>query len=266
MNPAKTISSAWIAFTLTACITSTEQRLDRNEHDIDCVSKQINGTFVMFDPLTEIFHISNSQRARQRFIPASTFKIVNTLIGLETGAVKSVDEVLPYGGKPQRFKQWEHDMSLREGIKLSAVPIYQELARRIGIEQMSASVKVLAYGNAEIGSVIDRFWLDGPLAISAVEQTQFLTKLTEGQLPIRASTAATLNEITMQEQTAEYFVHYKTGWVFDTTPQIGWVVGWVTRPDATYPFALNMDMPNADDASKRWPIAKACLRSLGKVQ
>lgn len=265
MKLVKTIPFVLIAFALTACITTTEQRLDRKELEIDCVSRQINGTFVMFDPLTEIFHVSNLQRAQQRFIPASTFKIVNTLIGLETRTVKSVDEVLPYGSKPQLFKQWEHDMPLREAIKLSAIPIYQELARRIGVEQMSASVKDLGYGNTEIGSVIDRFWLDGPLAISAIEQTQFLAKLTQGQLVVRTSTVTTLNEITLQEQAAQYSVHHKTGWVFDTTPQIGWVVGWVTRQEAIYPFALNMDMSSAEDASKRWPIAKECLKSLGKV-
>lgn len=265
-NPVKTVPFVLIAFALTACTTTTERRLDRKELALDCVSKQINGTFVLFDPLTGIFHISNLQRAQQRFIPASTFKIVNTLIGLETGAVTSVDEVLPYGGKPQLFKQWEHDMPLREAIKLSAVPIYQELARRIGAEQMSASLGAWDYGNTDIGSVTDRFWLDGPLAISAIEQTEFLAKLTQGQLMVSASTVAALNEITLQEQAAQYSIHHKTGWVFDTTPQIGWVVGWVIRQEAIYPFALNMDMPSAEDASKRWPIAEACLRSLGKVQ
>jgi len=258
----KTVPLTLIAFAFTACTTATERRLD----PIDCVPRQINSTFVMFDPLNKIFYVSNLQRAEQRFAPASTFKIVNTLIGLETGTVKSVDEVLPYGGKPQLFKKWEHDMPLREAMKLSAVPIYQELARRIGAEQMSASLKDWDYGNADIGSVIDRFWLDGPLAISAVEQTQFLGKLTQDQLKVRDSTVAALNEITLQGQTAQYSLNYKTGWVFDTTPQIGWIVGWVTRQEASYPFAFNMDIFSAEDALKRWPIAEACLRSLGKVQ
>ena len=70
-------------------------------------------------------------------------KVANSLIGLSTGAVRSADEVLPYGGKPQRFKAWEHDMSLRDAIKASNVPVYQELARRIGLERMRANVSRL---------------------------------------------------------------------------------------------------------------------------
>ena len=92
----------------------------------------VNGTFVLFDVAADRLVIHNQQRAEKRFIPASTFKIANSLIGLSTGAVASVDEVLPYGGKPQPFKAWEQDMSLRDAIKVSNVPVYQELARRIG--------------------------------------------------------------------------------------------------------------------------------------
>src|SRR5690606_10185028 len=116
------------------------------------------------------------------FVPASTFKIPNTLIGLATGAVKSVDEIFPYGGQPQPFKTWEKDMGLREAITLSNVPVYQELARRIGLERMQLNLLNMDFGNNEIGTVVDRFWLDGPLKISAVEQTRFLAKLAQGQL------------------------------------------------------------------------------------
>src|SRR4051812_7725084 len=83
------------------------------------------GTFVLFDPVTDTMFVSDQARATKRFVPASTFKIANSLIGLDTGAVKNVDEILPYGGKPQRIKEWEHDMGLRDAIKISNVPIYQ---------------------------------------------------------------------------------------------------------------------------------------------
>ena len=94
----------------------------------------VNGTFVLYDVTAERFVTHNHQRAEKRFIPASTFKVANSLIGLSTGAISSVDEVLPYGGKPQPFKAWEQDMGLRDAIKVSNVPVYQELARRIGLD------------------------------------------------------------------------------------------------------------------------------------
>ena len=160
----------------------------------------IAGTFVLYDVAADTMLVSDEARAKKRFTPASTFKIANSLIGLDAGVVKSVDEVLPYGGKPQPRKEWEHDMGLREAIKVSNVPVYQELARRIGLERMRAGVKKLGYGNGEIGNVVDRFWLDGPLAISAVEQTEFLHRLVKGSLPINPNAMRAVREITLLEK------------------------------------------------------------------
>lgn len=66
---------------------------------------------------------------------------------------------------------------MREAITLSAVPIYQEIARRIGHGRMRDWVKWSRYGNEEIGTAVDRFWLDGPLQITASEQTLFMGRL-----------------------------------------------------------------------------------------
>ena len=224
------------------------------------------GTFVLYDAATDTMVVWDEARAKKRFTPASTFKIANSLIGLDVGAVKDVDEVLPYGGKPQPRKEWERDMGLREAIKISNVPIYQELARRIGIERMREGVRKLGYGNMEIGDVVDRFWLQGPLAISAVEQTQFLYRLAKGSLPIDRKAAIAAKEITLLEKTATYELHGKAGWfIGPTPPQIGWWVGWIERENKVYPFALNFDMQDEADAAKRIPIGHECLKTLGKL-
>jgi beta-lactamase class D OXA-50 len=225
----------------------------------------VAGTFVLFDVATDTMLVSNEARAKTRFTPASTFKIANSLIGLDVGAVKDVDEVLPYGGKPQRIKAWEHDMSLREAIKVSNVAIYQELARRIGLERMRAGVKKLNYGNMEIGNVVDRFWLNGPLAISAVEQTEFLSRLVAGKLPVSAEAVRAVKEITLLEKTESYELHAKTGWLVNPKQQLGWWVGWVERENKFYSFALNVDMAQDEDAAKRIPIGRECLKALGKL-
>ncbi len=159
----------------------------------------VKGTFVLYDVQRQCYVGHDRERAETRFVPASTYKVANSLIGLSTGAVRSADEVLPYGGKPQRFKAWEHDMSLREAIKASNVPVYQELARRIGLERMRANVSRLGYGNAEIGQVVDNFWLVGPLKISAMEQTRFLLRLAQGELPFPAPVQSTVRAMTLLE-------------------------------------------------------------------
>lgn len=223
----------------------------------------VTGTFVLFDRETDTMLVWNESRAKKRFTPASTFKIANSLIGLDTGAVKDVDEILPYGGKPQPFKQWESDMGLRKAIKISNVAIYQELARRIGLKRMRAGVEKLGYGNMEIGAVVDRFWLDGPLAISAVEQAQFLSRLVDGKLPVTSEALAAVKEITLVEKTDEHELHAKTGWQFEE--KLGWWVGWVVRDGKACPFALNIDLRSEADAVKRIPLGRECLRSLGKL-
>jgi beta-lactamase class D len=217
------------------------------------------GTFVLLDPATGNIQVWNPERARTRFIPASTFKIANSLIGLDTGTVKSLDEILPYGGKPQPFKEWEQDLPLRQAIKVSSVPIYQELARRIGAERMAKGVKSLDYGNADPGKVIDRFWLDGPLMISATEQAVFLRRLLADDLPLEKETMQQVRGILSTEPSPSGLIHFKTGWCTATTPQIGWIVGWVDRNGSHHPFALNIDMADLKDAPKRMLILKDCL-------
>lgn len=223
----------------------------------------VKGTFVLFDVRANRFTAYNLPRAEKRFIPASTFKLANSLIGLSTGAVSSVDEVLPYGGKPQPFKMWEQDMALRDAIKVSNVPVYQELARRIGAERMRQNLAAIPYGNAEIGNEVDLFWLKGPLQISAIEQTEFLARLAQGQLPFAPEVQEGVREIAQLEQGSGWVLYGKTGWTTTPDPDIGWWVGWVVKDDDIYSFAVNIDMPQRVDIAKRMELGKACLKTLG---
>lgn len=152
--------------------------------DLDAVFAEngVAGTFVLYDVATDHLTLINAKRAERRFVPASTFKIANTIIALETGVVKDENEIIPYGGQPQPFKTWEKDMSMREAIALSAVPIYQELARRIGLERYREWLPRLDFGNRQTGTIVDTFWLDGPLEISAVEEARFVARLAQQKL------------------------------------------------------------------------------------
>jgi len=236
----------------------TSQKLDKVFSDAG-----INGTFVLYDVTANRLVVHAPIRAEKRFIPASTFKIPNSLIGLSTGAVGSVDEAIPYGGKPQPIKAWEADMGLRDAITISNVPVYQELARRIGLENMREKLAQIPYGNNETGNKVDRFWLEGPLKISAVEQTIFLARLARGDLPFRSDIQQSVREIILLEQKSDQVLYGKTGWTSTPTPDIGWWVGWVEKENRIYSFAINIDMPNRADVAKRVEIGKVCLRTLG---
>ena len=224
----------------------------------------VTGTFVVHDASTDVYTVHDRKRAETRFIPASTFKIANSLIGLETGTVATVDTILPYGGGKTARPEWAKDMSLRDAIKVSNVPVYQGMARRIGMDQMRAGLNKLHYGNMEPGTAVDTFWLKGPLKISAVEQTVFLEQLAQDQLPFSKTAMAAVRDITRQEGTAD--LHAKTGWGSDPAQDVdlGWWVGWVVKDGKLYAFALNVDMPDGA-ADQRVALGKAALRSLGLI-
>lgn len=73
------------------------------------------------------------------------------------------------------FPEWEKDMTLGDAMKASAIPVYQDLARRIGLELMSKEVKRVGYGNADIGTQVDNFWLVGPLKLLLSKRHSLLT-------------------------------------------------------------------------------------------
>lgn len=249
-----------IAFLLIFWSSTASASEWRNSPMLEAIFAASNatGTFVLYDTDSDTLVGYNQKRAETRFIPASTFKIPNTLIGLTVGAVKSVDEIFPYDGKPQPYKFWQKDMGLREAIKVSNVPVYQELARRIGLERMRAELAKLDYGNGEIGAVVDVFWLEGPLTISPVEQTLFLARFAQGKLPLPKKAQMQTRELLLVEQNDDWSLFAKTG----TVARHGWWVGWVEKEGKIYTFALNIELPQGQDAPDRIGIGKQCLTAL----
>jgi beta-lactamase class D len=220
--------------------------------DLDAVFTEngVVGTFVLYDVASDHLTLVNARRAETRLIPASTFKIANTVIALETGVVKDENEIIPYGGKPQPFKQWEKDMSMREAIALSAVPIYQELARRIGLERYQTWLARLDFGNRQTGSVVDTFWLDGPLEISAIEEARFVARLAQQKLDATPRSQAIARDIIRLESRDDKVLYGKTGWRFSSTQNLGWWTGWVERDGKIVAFSLNIDMAAATMLSR----------------
>lgn len=255
---------AWLAKTLAAEAKTTPIAWRDNARISEMFEKAgVTGTFVVHDVASGEYTGHDRQRAHIRYVPASTFKIPNSLIGLGAGAVTNVDEVLPYGGGPTFLPQWARDMPLREAIRISNVPVYKELARRIGMPRMRESLRRLDYGSMDTGAVIDTFWLEGPLKISAIEQTRFLGRLAQDALPFPKPAMAAVREIVRQDDHPNLYA--KTGWYMpdDRKNQIGWWVGWVEKEGKVYAFALNVDVTDNAAAAKRVPLGKAALQALG---
>lgn len=127
----------------------------------------VRGTFVLFQPQEERYLVFNEARGRVRLLPASTFKIANALIGLETGAIADERAVFRWDRKPKPRASWERDHTLDSGMRESVVWMFQEVARRVGKTAMREWLQRLEYGNAGIAGGIDLFWLQGALRVSA---------------------------------------------------------------------------------------------------
>jgi Beta-lactamase class D len=264
--PTGTTAAAAAPAATSAAATSASAATWREQPAVAALfrSAGVEGTFVLLDERSGELRGHNRSRAEQRFQPASSFKIANALIGLSVGAVSSVEEVIPYTGDANPFmREWLEPMGLRGAMAVSNVPVYQELARRIGLQRMGEAIETLHYGNGEIGSDVATFWLRGPLAISAVEQTRFLSGLAHQSLPFSRRAQQQVAEITQVEAGPGWSLHAKTGWQNAPGPGVGWWVGWVRRGERITPFALNIAMAGAADAPRREQLGRASLRVLG---
>jgi beta-lactamase class D len=174
----------------------------------------------------------------ERVSPCSTFKIPNSLIGLETGVIADERAVLKWDGVKRSRPEWNRDHTLASAIKVSAVWYYQELARRVGAERMQKLVSSIPYGNGDISSGIDTFWLGRSLRISPDEQVAFLERLRRSTLPFSEQSQRIVREILVQEGPGPIVYRGKTGSCdFDEAPDHGWWVGWVEKDGKTTVFA-----------------------------
>jgi len=186
---------------------------------------------------------ADSALSAVRFSPCSTFKIYNTLIGLELGLIQDADAPwYKWDGVQRYLEAWNHDLTLREAFRVSAVPAFQILARQIGNERMKKYIDLIDYGNKDISSGIDTFWLGNSIKISADEQVALLNKLLDGKLPFSQKNIAILKDIMEVEKTEKGVLYGKTGSRIDDQGKgiLGWFVGFLEHGNTTYVFACNI--------------------------
>ncbi len=223
----------------------------------------VTGTLVMFDVDRDVLRVVNPARANRRYVPASTFKILNTLIGLETGVVEGPDTRFRWDGEPREIEAWNRDHTLESAFRESVVWVYQAIARAVGLERMRALVRASGYGNGAVGGAVDRFWLSGPLAISAREQVEFLQRMYFGELPFGEQTIERVQSIMLVEREGGSELFGKTGWARRVGPDLGWLVGYHQSERGLTFFAVNLDIREPRDAHLRMPLVKRALATAG---
>lgn len=207
----------------------------------------------------QAFKAYNLPRAQKRYSPASTFKIPHSLFALDAGLVRDKFQIFPWDGVQRSVPAWNQDQTLRSAMRNSTVWVYERLARALGREKEEAYLRKLGYGNAQATGA-QPFWVEGDLAISALEQIAFLQRLYANQLPFSEAQQRLVKDVLVNAAGPDWLLRAKTGW----TGKLGWWVGWVEWPAGPVYFAMNMDTPNRlRDLEKRQEIVRGVLKSLG---
>ncbi len=218
---------------------------------------KVKGSFGLYDNGTGQFTIYNLSRFKDSaYLPASTFKIVNALVGLETGKLTNEKMEIVWDGVIRKYPNgdtataWNKNLTAAEAFKVSAIPYFQELARRIGKENMQHWLDSIKYGSRIIKTRVDTFWLDNTLQISADEEMGLVKKLYFNQLPFQKRSQDIVKKMMVQEDNANYKLSYKTGWGFlQNGNALGWVVGWIEENRHPYFFVLNVEADHTTNLS-----------------
>jgi len=231
------------------------------------------GCFALKDNGTGKFTIYNLARYRDSsYLPASTFKIVNSLIGLQTGKISNDSMVIKWDGIKRMREEWNKDLTMYEAFRVSAVHYYQEVARRIGKDTLQFWLDSLKYGaktyqeKVTIKTAVDSFWLDNSLKVTPDQQLGLVEKLFFDQLPFFKSYQEVVKRAMLFENNTNYRLAYKTGWGFDEKGNnIGWIIGWIEENNHPYFFVLNLESPEKDFdmTTVRMKILKDILKQMG---
>lgn len=205
-----------------------------------------NGTAVILDVNSSKRTIYGDARADERLSPCSTFKILNSIISLDTEAVKDENETIKWDGTVREYPSWNREHTMRSAMPISAVWFYQELAKRVGSGMMQVGVTAAQYGNMDTTRTLTDFWLgEGSLRISANEQVDFLARMMSGKLPFAPRAVAITKDIMTLESKEGYRFGGKTG----SCGGIGWFVGFIEKEGKTKVFAFNI---KGDGANGVW--------------
>lgn len=261
-----------LSFLIIVLLSSGKQKQSvelRNDFKKYYDQYNVEGSFVLYDQNKDKFTFYNQQQFKNEFPPSSTFKICNSLIGIETGVIKDENFIIPWDSTVYWNSKWNTDQSLKSAYKNSTVWYYQELARRVGGERMNHWLKKANYGNADTSGGIDLFWLKGGLRVSPEQQIDFLKRLHDNKLPFSKRTVDIVKSIMIAKDTLDYVIRAKTGWADEEKRIVGWYVGYVEKNGNVYYFSnciQSSNLVHKDFAKARIDITYNILSELIKTQ
>ena len=235
------------------------------------------GVIVLYDYNKDGLYTSHFNKTDEKVLPASTFKIFNTLLFLELGIVEDTTHTLPWNGKEYKHKgkkvpSWYKDTNLAEAFRNSTVWYYKALGNPIDFNTYKDLMKKNKYGKifGRDREVID-FWNEGAkIGISARDQIRFLVKIFEDNSTFKTEHLEIVKELMIEDETDEYILRSKTGWTespegsFKNSVDLGWYIGYVEQKENSYFFAVRLEKPldkrKRNFAEDRKRITKKALK------
>ncbi|MDR2269621.1 MAG: penicillin binding protein transpeptidase domain-containing protein [Sphingobacterium sp.] len=203
---------------------------------------QVDGSIAIYDNTKKVWILSDTLGTKKQNLPASTFKVINMLIALETRVIKDENEIVKWPGKTDTVKYGDrpniyHDISVKEAFEVSAGWAFIELSKKIGKERYRTYLAKCRYGNLDLSHNDPDFWNYGKFAISPINQVTFLKELYDGRLPFSKRNMDIVKRVMLSEQQQGYNIRSKTGWTRQDGINTGWWIGYLTMNNNVYFFA-----------------------------
>jgi beta-lactamase class D len=249
----------YLGFLSLLCFSSSLLAIE-NEIEKLYLANNINGS-ILIESADGKEKYQYNLKDKEKFIPASTFKIPNTLIILEEGLINDSTEIIAWDGVEREYAPWNKDQTLKSAFRNSCVWCYQRYAKKVGDEKYRAYLQKFQYGNKLTGTDVSRFWLDGDLRVSVQDQIEFLRKVHAEDLPIRKKNISTLKSIMLSENQSQLKIWSKTGW----SGKDGWYVGYLATNNRTWFFANHIEIRQEQDLALRKSLTMDALKVVGII-
>lgn len=236
--------------------TTLENEIVVSEFQSILDSAKVTGAILLYNLQKDTYFSNDFIWAQEGQLPASTFKIPNSIIALEAGVVENDSTLFEWDGKPRAIENWEQDLILKDAFHFSCVPCYQEVAGKIGSKRMNDYVKKLNYGQIKVDSLtLENFWLQGDSRISPFQQIDFLKRLYQSELPITKRTEKIVKRMMVTQENKQYTISGKTGWSISNGENNGWFIGYIQTKNNIHFFATNVE-PLAEFNMAMFPMIR----------
>ncbi|WP_347985879.1 class D beta-lactamase [Methylomonas sp. AM2-LC] len=212
------------------------------------------------DPLNNTSIIQEGQ-CDEQVTPASTFKLVLSLIGFDSGYLINKDTpALPYlASYAAEIESWKQTTTPSLWMANSVVWYSQQLTQWLGQKQFTYYVNQFQYGNQDLSgdagknNGLTHAWLSSSLKISPLEQLSFLKKLVTRQLKVSDTAYEQTEQLTLITTLDNgWEIHGKTGsGRFPSLPEnstnavnLGWFIGWAIKDAKVIIFVHNLIQDN----------------------